>query len=223
MLLFILFSVLALLAQAESNATCEGYTTPMTRDGALGWDDKWALIDTAVQLHCATPDADPEACETYTLARIKIRPEYYYYSPPSRYEEFKGDVMGRWRVHSFNDSACADPWAPDLTRASTVMAPRLLKTNTRFTRQVLNTFKDAALGWDDKWNVLQGLLEIRSFYFSRQYNDEARKSVLRLWSNVARKNAWAYDPWDSESTETASHLNELFDHPKFATIKMSWW
>lgn len=244
-ILFLCLSVLVLATQVESNGTtasCQGYMNPMERDGRLDWVDKWVLMDTAVHVHCAMPLADQAACETYMLARTMIKPRYCMSEScaieNAHYDKYQKDTIGRWRVLSFNDSACADPWAPDLNRASTVMAPRLLLTNSPFARAALNAYRDTSLGWDAKWDLFEGLLEVVCtgetvdcrIWFMHDFDQDMRKACLRLWSNVARKNAWTYDPWDYESKDTAAHLPELFRHPAFqklldtpVAVRSKWW
>jgi hypothetical protein len=222
---------------------CKAYMNPMNNDGLLGWADKWALMDLAVDLHCITSEAPKAQCLHYkeirrsmydklTVLSTAIVP-YGSSSSGASYvtpnELKQADMIGRWRLISYNDSLCVDPWAPDLIRASTILAPRLLSLLPGIERD--NQANDHRLSWNEKWERFENMVEIAcpakndlcETLAKRSLSQESKATLTRVWANVARLYQWSFDPWDPTSTTAHAHLDEFAEHPKVADVLKKAW
>lgn len=209
--LFILAALLAALAWADN---CTAYLAPMTSDGTLGWEDKMALMDTAVGLYCLTPSAPAAACEKYTEMRKDMFTTNWQDEQTTRHA-----LIGRWRVLSFNDSLCTDPWVPNLTRASTILAPRFLQLLPHL--KVRYERNDRQLSWHEKWGRFRTLVkmicptknDLCGTLIRKEMNFDTAQELLAAWANIARLHDWSFDPWDIMSKKTQGYLGEFAVHP----------
>ncbi len=209
---------------------CTGYANPMTADGKLSYKEKFALIVTATLVHCRAATALAAECENFVYLANQLDENWYR----------DGSCIMTWRITSYNDSMCHDPWAPDLERASSVMAPVFLSTYIGWSKVWRHSTSNNLFTWERSHELLMGYItrycmqpttddpqcqwwECHKGHFAHTRYSGPWEKLVALWVSIAADvHGWEYDAWASSSYP---YVRELFAHAKFIKLQAgtTWW
>ncbi len=142
-------------------------------------------------------------------------------------------LVTEWCLACYENSTCIDPWQ------RTFNAPqRILDKNFFGSINDMNQWADKLYGWEQKWKILDSMIDsychpnvslagCKEWYFCYKketmqnvlYSRSSRERLMKLWSNVAREQAWKFDPWISSS---GAFIGNLFNHADYeSTVEPS--